>query len=178
MQETQAAFARRVGLSAPRISQLVKAGLPCVDGKVDVPAALAWMSEALDPTQRLAQAKAKARPVTVPPLPRLDDEDGNEPSDEPAAGDYNTAKTAHEWLKVERAKLALERDRGNLLPAEQVRRDVFALAKAERDAWVSWPMRAAAVVAAELGVDPGDVHRLLDREVRTHLAELADLPAQ
>jgi hypothetical protein len=64
---------------------------------------------------------------------------------------------------------------------------VFRLARDERDAWVNWPARVAAVMAAELSaacseaaggtveLDAHRLHSLLERHVREHLAELAEI---
>ena len=40
---------------------------------------------------------------------------------------------------------------------------------------MNWPARVAAVVAAELEVDPLQLHTVLERYVRDHLAELAEV---
>jgi hypothetical protein len=52
---------------------------------------------------------------------------------------------------------------------------VFRLAREERDAWVNWPARVAAMIAAELEVDPHQLHSVLERHVWDHLAELAEI---
>jgi hypothetical protein len=52
---------------------------------------------------------------------------------------------------------------------------VFKLAREERDAWVNWPARVAAMMAAELEVDPHRLHAVLERQVRDHLAALAEV---
>jgi hypothetical protein len=52
---------------------------------------------------------------------------------------------------------------------------VFRLARDERDAWVNWPARVAAMMAAELEVDQHGLHTALERQVREHLIELAEI---
>ncbi|UOM36742.1 hypothetical protein [Acuticoccus sp. I52.16.1] len=52
---------------------------------------------------------------------------------------------------------------------------VFKLAREERDAWVTWPARVAALMAAEFGTDVGATQRVLESHVRAHLEELAEL---
>ena len=52
---------------------------------------------------------------------------------------------------------------------------VFTLARDERDAWVNWPARVAAIMAAELEVDQHRLHTALERHVRVHLNELAEV---
>jgi hypothetical protein len=52
---------------------------------------------------------------------------------------------------------------------------VFKLARAERDAWLNWPARVSAQLAAKLEVDAHTVHVLLETAVREHLQELGDV---
>ena len=52
---------------------------------------------------------------------------------------------------------------------------VGRLARDERDAWVNWPARVAAMIAAELEVDAHKLHTVLERQVREHLNELAEV---
>jgi hypothetical protein len=54
-------------------------------------------------------------------------------------------------------------------------RGPFRLARDERDAWVNWPARVAAMIAAELEVDPHQLHTVLERHVRDHLGELGEV---
>ena len=64
---------------------------------------------------------------------------------------------------------------------------MFRLAREERDAWVTWPARAAALMAAELSasrseatgqqitVEPAAMQKVLEKHVRAHLDELAEV---
>ena len=52
---------------------------------------------------------------------------------------------------------------------------MFWLARDERDAWVNWPARVVAMMAAELEVDAHKLHTVLERHVREHLNELAEI---
>ena len=52
---------------------------------------------------------------------------------------------------------------------------MFKLARAERDAWLNWPARISAQMAARLGVDPHTLHVALEAAVREHLQELGEL---
>jgi hypothetical protein len=146
--ETKTAFAARVGLTKGRISQLVAEGLPVrADGQIDVAAGLAWIEDNLDP------ASAARNPTTLAEAKRL-----------------------HEIVKVQRAKLAYERERGELVETAAATRTVFARARAERDAHMAWVQRTAPLLAAELGTDPRATFAALDRMMREHLEHLADLP--
>ena len=52
---------------------------------------------------------------------------------------------------------------------------VFDLARRERDSWLNLPPRVAATMAAELGVEAHHMEQVLDRVLRAHLAELAEV---
>ncbi len=55
---------------------------------------------------------------------------------------------------------------------------VFDLARRERDAWIGWPPRVAANMAAELGCYPHRLEQVLDRHLRAHLALLAEVKVE
>ena len=67
------------------------------------------------------------------------------------------------------------RKEGELIDRAKAVAQVFRLARDERDAWVNWPARVAAVIAAELEVDAHKLHTVLEGHVREHLAELAEV---
>jgi len=69
----------------------------------------------------------------------------------------------------------LQRMKGELIDRAKAVAQVFKLAREERDAWVNWPARVAAVIAAELEVEPHRLHTVLERQVREHLNELAEV---
>ncbi|MGH6920820.1 MAG: elements of external origin, partial [Geminicoccaceae bacterium] len=85
------------------------------------------------------------------------------------------ARTANEVLKAQERRIRLQQMKGELVDRAKAVAQVFKLARDERDAWVNWPARVAAVVAAELEVDPHQLHTVLERHVRDHLAELAEV---
>ncbi|MDZ3835936.1 MAG: elements of external origin [Rhodospirillales bacterium] len=88
---------------------------------------------------------------------------------------YLEARTANEVLKAQERKLRVEKLKGELVDVAQVRARVFRFAREQRDAWLNWPNRVAAVMAAELGIDAVPFHAALDAEVRRHLGALADI---
>ena len=64
------------------------------------------------------------------------------------------------------------------IAARRVRLDAImrgGMARAERDAWLNWPARVAAQMAADLNADGHTLHVLLEKAVRNHLIELGDL---
>ena len=85
------------------------------------------------------------------------------------------ARTANEVLKAQERRIRLQRMRGELIDRATATAQVFRLARDERDAWVNWPARVTAMMAAELGLEQHQLHTVLERHVREHLAELADV---
>jgi hypothetical protein len=155
-QESKADFAQRVGLSRGRISQLIAKGLPVTpQGKVDPDQALKWMQANLDADRRGKGGVAR-QSVAGPSLAE--------------------ARRLLLLLQVQRARLALDRERGELIEAAAARAAIFARARGERDAWQAWVERAAPTLAAELGIDERACFASLDRLVRAQLALLAETP--
>jgi hypothetical protein len=88
---------------------------------------------------------------------------------------YMQARTANEVLKAQERRLRLQQIKGELVDRAKAVAQVFRLARDERDAWINWPARAASVIAAELEVDSHRLHTVLEKQVREHLAELAEI---
>ena len=88
---------------------------------------------------------------------------------------FMQARTANEVLKAQERRLRLQQMKGELVDRAKAVAQVFRLARDERDAWVNWPARVAAMIAAELEVDPHQLHTVLERHVRDQLAELAEV---
>jgi hypothetical protein len=65
--------------------------------------------------------------------------------------------------------------KGDLVDRARATGMVFDLARRERDAWLGWPPRVAANMAAELGVEAHRMELLLDAYLRAHLAEMAEV---
>ena len=108
----------------------------------------------------------------------------------PAVGGGTTflqAKTANEVLKAQERRIRLQKLKGELIERARALALVFRLAREERDTWVNWPARAAALMAAELSascsdatgqqitVEPAAMQKVLERHVRAHLDELAEV---
>jgi len=77
---------------------------------------------------------------------------------------------------ADRAEVEAARLRGELIERSKVERAIFEFVRRIRDAWVQWPARIAAPLAARLGVDPHAVEVALASEVRRHLDDLARDP--
>ena len=88
---------------------------------------------------------------------------------------FNEARTANENLKVARNKIELAELEGRLIDRSAAIKAVRVFAQQDRDAILAWPARAAAVIAAEFGVDPHAMHASLSDSLRSHLSEQADI---
>ena len=88
---------------------------------------------------------------------------------------FMQARTANDVLKAQERRVRLQCVKGELVDRAKAVAQVFRLARDDRDAWVNWPARVTAVMAAELEVDPHHLHTVLERHVRDHLGELAEV---
>lgn len=90
--------------------------------------------------------------------------------------DKADAETVRENYVALKRKLELEVAAGKLVEVEPLRRQLFSMWRAQRDAWQSWPTRISALVADELGIEEPRVLAALERHVRQHLDELSGTP--
>ena len=84
------------------------------------------------------------------------------------------ARTVNEVVKAQTNKVRLARLKGELVDRPQAIAHVFKLARSERDAWLNWPARISAQMAAKLNIDPHTMHIALEAAVREHLQELGE----
>jgi len=167
------AYARHRGVSDAAVRKAIAAGriTPEDDGTVDPERADAeWARNTEAP-----RSGTRTKPVRVAI-----------PSDSPPAGDGQStlptggasllqARTVNEVVKAQTNKVRLARLKGELVDRPQAIAHVFKLARSERDAWLNWPARVSAQMAAKLGIDPHAMHVALEAAVREHLQELGDL---
>lgn len=100
-----------------------------------------------------------------------------------AAGDggevsFVKARMANEVLKAQTARVRLQKMKGEVVDRARATAMVFDLARRERDAWLNWPPRVAADIAAELGAEPHAVEQVLMRYLRRHLAEMSEVKVE
>jgi len=184
------AYAKHRGITENAVRKAIASGRIEVepDGTIDsVKADLAW-AKRTDPAQRRqpkvgspppARAEVPAEKIKPVPLAAVEAvrDTLREAGEPPAAGgmNYVTARTANEVIKAQERRLRLGKLKGELVDRAKATTTVFMLARRERDAWVQWPARVAALIAAELGVDAHRMETVLDRHVRQHLGELSDI---
>lgn len=175
------AYGRHRGVSDTAVRKAIAAGRITAeaDGTIDAARADAdWTASTRTPDERLSATgrPARARAATGT---GAGDVAAGAPTSTPGGGNtYAQARTANEVLKAQHHKLRIAQLKGELIDRSQVMAQVFALARAERDAWLNWPARISSMLAAELNIDPHVMHVALERGVRQHLAELGDFNAR
>jgi hypothetical protein len=178
-------LARHLGVSETAVRRAEKAGRIQREaaGAWD-PAKVkaAWMSNTDQAQQRPARSGGPTgKHRTLKPVPEAAvgavRETLREHGEPVSAGGmtFMQARTANEVLKAQERRLRLQQMKGDVVDRAKAVAQVFRLARDERDAWVNWPARVAAVIAAELEVDAHKLHTVLERQVRNHLAELAEI---
>lgn len=187
-------YAAHVGLSRGAIQKAKTAERLVLypDGSINASASDARRAETTDPSKvrgdRGASGAAKA-PRTKPPAAKLKpvpeaavaavgDTLREQGLAVPAVGGgttYLQAKTANEVLKAQERRIRLQKLKGELIERARALALVFRLAREVRDAWVNWPARSSALMAADLGVEPAAMQKVLEKHVRAHLDELAEV---
>lgn len=168
------AYARQRGVSHVAVLRAVKQGRVTLepDGTVNPAKADASWERSSDPARRKTPA-GKLRPVAEAAVGSV-----RETLKEfPASGNvtFVQARTAHEIAKAHLARLRLQERKGELIDRARATALVFRLAREERDAWINWPARVAALMAAEFGVEAHPMQKGLEKHVRAQLAELAEV---
>ncbi len=89
-----------------------------------------------------------------------------------SATGYAKARAARELYQAQLAKLELDRQRGTLIRADEVRIGAFNMARKARDQLIALPERVAALLAATQ--EPAEVQRILEEEIERICQEVAD----
>ena len=182
-------LARQLGVSETAVRRAEKAGRIRreADGSWDsAKVKAAWSDNTDQAQQRPGQRQRGGRPrrAALKPVPeaalgavRDTLREHGEPivASPGQAMTFMQARTANEVLKAQERRIRLQQMKGELVDRAKAVAQVFRLARDERDAWVNWPARVAAMMAADLEVDAHKLHTVLERHVRDHLAELAEL---
>lgn len=171
------AYARHRGVSDTAVHKAIRAGRITTepDGTLDADRAdREWARNSEEPR---AGTRRPAVKVVVPPA-----EEAGAPPPSGAMGGSTAggtsllhARTVNEVVKAQTNKVRLARLKGELVDRPQAIAHVFKLARAERDAWLNWPARISAQLAAGLGTDQHAMHVALENAVREHLQELGEL---
>jgi len=170
---SERAYAAHAGLSRGAVQKARKTGrlVLFADGSIDAAASDARRSDMTDPDQQRRSLGGDASSVSGP---------GDSAS-------YLKARTALTVYQAQERQLAIQRKKGALVDRARAETLVFRLARQERDVWITWPTRVAALMAAQLSADmetasgtpvtieTAILQRVLEAHVREQLDALADL---
>lgn len=187
-------YAAHVGLSRGAIQKAKEAGrlVLFADGSIDAAASDQRRAALTDPSKsralpkETAAPKPKLKPVPEAAVAAVGETLRDEGLPAPTAAGGTTflqAKTANEVLKAQERRIRLQKLKGDLVEKARAEALMFRLAREERDAWVTWPARVAALMASELVATLGDgitveaalMQKVLEAHVRTQLDSLADI---
>ena len=180
-------YARRRGVRHVAVMKAIKVGriTPEPDGSLDPVKADAQWDDQTDPARQPEAPEDERSGTDQTPTASDSDKPGDEVAQvrlpaatEPApqgAATFTQARTAHEIAKAQRARIEVQQLREEVVDRAHATSEVFRLARRERDAWVNWPARVAAPMAAELGGDAHAMQKVLEAHVRDHLNELAEI---
>jgi len=167
------AYGRHRGVSDAAVRKAIAAGriTPEPDGTIDVAEADRPWAE----TTEAPRTGPRARAVKVP-APAEDSAVAEASTPLPSGGtSLLQARTVNEVVKAQTNRVRLARLKGELVDRAQAMAHVFKLARTERDAWLNWPARVSAQLAAKLEVDAHTMHISLETAVREHLQELGEM---
>ncbi len=179
-------YAAHVGLSRGAIQKAKAAGRLVLhpDGSIDAEASDVRRAETTDPSKTRRTPQPKLKPVPEAAVAAVGDTLREQGLAAPSVGSGTTflqAKTANEVLKAQERRLKLQKLKGELVDRARAEMLVFRLAREERDAWVTWPARVAALMAAELAgqlekdVAAAVMQKVLETHVRAQLVSLAEV---
>lgn len=167
------AYARHRGVTDTAVHKAIRSGriTPEGDGTIDIARADSEWARNTEGVRTGTRA-----PAVRVPMAEAGEAGAGASAALPSGGaSLLQARTVNEVVKAQTNKVRLARLKGELVDRTQAIAHVFKLARAERDAWLNWPSRVSAEMAARLGVEPHPVHVALDAAVREHLQELGDL---
>ena len=170
-------YSSHSGLSRGAIQKARKAGRLMVygDGSINAAGSDARRAEMTDPDQQRRSTG---------------DTGFSGPAD---SSSYLKARTALTVYQAQERQLAIQKKKGTLIDRARAEALVFRLARQERDVWVTWPARVAALMAAQVTaevekqsgkpvrterpvmIEAAILQRVLETHVREQLAALADL---
>ena len=165
-------YSAHSGLSRGAIQKARKAGRLVVysDGSINAAASDLRRAEMTDPDQQRRSTGG--------------DSGFSGPAD---SSSYLKARTALTVYQAQERQLSIQRKKGVLIDRARAETLVFRLARQERDTWVTWPTRVAALMAAQLSaemekasgvpvtIETANLQRVLETHVREQLDALADL---
>ncbi len=170
------AYARHRGVSHVAVKKAIDTGriTPEADGTIEPNRAdLEWAQNTV--AARKPVAAKTASPAAEPIRPASAPVEPVAPPLSAGGTSLLQARTVNEVVKAQTNKVRLAQLKGDLVDRSQAIAHVFRLARTDRDAWLNWPARISAEMAAKLEVDAHELHVALESAVRDHLIELGDM---
>ena len=154
-------YSSHSGLSRGAIQKARKAGRLVVysDGSINAAASDVRRADMTDPD-----------PDPDPDQQRRSTGGGDSGFSGPAdSSSYLKARTALTVYQAQERQLAIQKKKGTLVDRARAEALVFRLARQERDVWVTWPARVAALMAAQV---TAEVEKQSDKPVKIEAAIL------
>ena len=175
---SERAYAEHAGISRGAVQKARKTGrlVLFADGSINAVASDAQRGSATDPDQQM-RSRGGLRATSEGPAV-------SGPGDSTS---YIKARTALTVYQAQERQLSIQKKKGVLVDRARAETLVFRLARQERDLWVTWPTRVAALMAAQLSaemekasgkavtIETAILQRVLETHVREQLDALADL---
>ncbi|PRY19760.1 hypothetical protein CLV78_1183 [Aliiruegeria haliotis] len=134
---TEQDYATHAGISRGAIQKAKRTGRLTLfaDGSIDAAASDARRAETTDPDQQRRSVSDNAL------------------SGPGESSSYLKARTALTVYQAQERQIAIRKKKGALVDPARAEALVFRLARQERDAWVTWPARVAALIAAQVSAE-------------------------
>jgi hypothetical protein len=175
------AYARHRGVSHVAVKKAIDTGRISqgTDGTIDPEQAdREWEQNTASPHKASSTPKVAATPKSPRSVAHEPAAESPTPTLSTGGTSLLQARTVNEVVKAQTNKVRLARLKGDLVDRSQAIAHVFRLARTERDAWLNWPARISAQMAAKLEVDAHALHVAIEAAVREHLMELGELRAR
>ncbi len=172
------AYARHRGVSHVAVKKAIDTGRISqeTDGTIDLEQAdRQWEQNTASPRRPSPASKVTATPKSPRSIAQEPATETPTPTLSTGGTSLLQARTVNEVVKAQTNKVRLAHLKGDLVDRSQAIAHVFRLARTERDAWLNWPARISAQMAAKLEIDAHELHVALESAVREHLIELGEL---
>lgn len=180
---SERSYAAHSGLSRGAVQKARKNGrlVLFADGSINAAASDARRGAMTDPDQQIRSRGGLGSSSDSLGL------GGNSVSGPGETSSYLKARTALTVYQAQERQLSIQKKKGVLVDRARAETLVFRLARQERDVWVTWPTRVAALMAAQLSaemekaqgapatLETAILQRVLETHVREQLDALADL---
>ena len=170
---SQREYARRRGVSHGAVQRAINSGrIQATGGQIDPERADREWRENTDQSKPRNRITGQPKHARVPGEPSEPMDFGGADTGNGTATGYAKARAARELYQAQLAKIELDRQRGILVQADEVKLGAFNMARKARDQLIALPERVAALLAATQ--DVAEVQRILEEEIERICQEIAD----